>query len=94
VTGSCHLGGRSREGEALVGREGEALVYPPQPCTFPAHVLGLAQSIYAAFPAVSEDYAVLADALEELGEAEAAAHCRQELHAKGCSVVDWITGGK
>jgi hypothetical protein len=60
--------------------------------TFPAHVIGLAQSIYTAFPAVSEDYAILADALEELGEPEAAAHCRQELHAKGCHIVDWITG--
>jgi hypothetical protein len=60
--------------------------------SFPAHVTGLARSVYAAFPAVSEDYAVLANALEELGEAEAAAHCRTELHAKGCWVVDWITG--
>jgi hypothetical protein len=63
---------------------------PLLPCTFPAHVLGLAQSIYAAFPAVSEDYAILGDALEELGEAEAAAHCRLESHAKGCFVVDWV----
>src|SRR5262249_10874172 len=59
---------------------------------FPAHVLGLARSIYAAFPAVSPDYAILADALEEMGETEAAAHCRLALHAKGCHVLDWITG--
>jgi hypothetical protein len=65
---------------------------PPQPRTFPAHVVGLARSIYAAFPAVSDDYAIPADALEELGEAETAAHCRTELHAKGCFVLDWITG--
>jgi hypothetical protein len=58
--------------------------------TFPAHVVGLARSIYATFPAVSPEYAILADALEELGEAEAAAHCRQELHAKGCHVLDWV----
>ncbi len=60
--------------------------------TAPAHVTGLAQSIYAAFPDISPEYAVLADALEELGEAGAAAHCRTELHGKGCHVVDWITG--
>jgi hypothetical protein len=60
--------------------------------SFPAHVLGLAKSIYAAFPDVSPEYAILADALEELGAAEAAAHCRTELHAKGCHVLDWITG--
>jgi hypothetical protein len=58
----------------------------------PPHVQGLARSIYAAFPAVSPEYAVLADALEELGEAEAAAHCRLKLHARGCHVLDWITG--
>jgi hypothetical protein len=60
--------------------------------TFPTHVVGLAEAIYAAFPAVSEDYAILADALEELGEAGAAAHCRQDSHARSCYVVDWITG--
>jgi hypothetical protein len=59
---------------------------------FPAHVTGLARSIYDTFPAVSPEYAVLADALEEVGEADAAAHCRTELHAKGCFVLDWITG--
>jgi hypothetical protein len=65
---------------------------PLPPRSFPAHVGGLARAIYAAFPVVSEDYAVLADALEELGEAGAAAHCRTELHAKGCHVLDWIAG--
>jgi hypothetical protein len=65
---------------------------PLPPRSFPAHVLGLAQSIYAAFPAVSEDYPILADALDEIGEAEAAAHCRLESHAKGCCVVDWVLG--
>src|SRR5262249_34005613 len=67
---------------------------PPQPRTFPPHVAGLARSIYAAFPDVSPEYAVLADALEEMGEGDAAAHCRTELHAKGCFVLDWITGKK
>jgi hypothetical protein len=65
---------------------------PLSPRTFPAHVAGLALSIYAGFPDVSPEYAVLADALEELGEADAAAHCRTELHARGCHVLDWITG--
>jgi hypothetical protein len=60
------------------------------PRSFPPHVLGLADAISQAFPAVSEDYAVLADALEELGATDAAAHCRQELHARGCHVLDWI----
>jgi hypothetical protein len=44
------------------------------------------------FPDISPEYAILADALEELGEAEAAAHSRLELHAKGCHVLEWITG--
>jgi hypothetical protein len=60
--------------------------------TFPAHIVGLARSLYVAFPAVSEDYAVVADALEELGEADAAVHCRTELHARGCFVLDWVLG--
>jgi hypothetical protein len=67
---------------------------PLPPRAFPAHVTGLARTIYAAFPAVSPEYAILADALEELGEADAAAHCRTGLHARGCHVVDWITGKK
>jgi hypothetical protein len=57
--------------------------------SFPPHVAGLAQSIYAAFPEVSPDYAILADALEELGETGAAAHCREGFHARGCHVLDW-----
>jgi hypothetical protein len=65
---------------------------PLPPRTFPAHVIGLAESISASFPAVSPEYAVLADALEEMAEVDAAAHCRQELHAKGCHVLDWIGG--
>jgi hypothetical protein len=58
--------------------------------TFPTHVAGLVESIAAAFPEVSADYAILADALEEQGEGTAATHCRQETHARGCHVVDWI----
>jgi hypothetical protein len=63
---------------------------PLPPRSLPAHVTGLARSISAAFPAVSPDYRILADTLEELGEAEAAAHCRLELHARGCYVLDWV----
>jgi hypothetical protein len=65
---------------------------PVTPRAFPAYVAGLAQSIYDTFPTVSPEYAVLADALEELGEADAAAHCRLQLHARGCFVVDWVLG--
>ena len=58
--------------------------------SFPAHIVGLARSCDDAFPAIAPEYAILADGLEELGEVEAAAHCRQESHARGCHVVDWI----
>jgi hypothetical protein len=60
------------------------------PRSFPPHVVGLAHAIAQVFPTVSEDYAILADALEELGAADAAAHCREKLHARGCHVLDWI----
>jgi hypothetical protein len=60
------------------------------PRGFPAHVVGLAQAIYSAFPVVSPDYAILANGLEELGEDQAVAHCREAAHWKGCHVVDWI----
>ena len=69
--------------------------YPfrPLPCrSFPAHVVGLAQSCYETFPTVSEQYAILADALEDLGEAKAANHCRGPVHTKGCHILDWILG--
>jgi hypothetical protein len=39
---------------------------------FTAHITGLAQSMDATFPEVSPGYAILADALEELGKADAA----------------------
>jgi hypothetical protein len=65
---------------------------PPPPRTFPAHVVGLAEVCNAAFPEVSDDFLILADALEELGEEGAAVHCREKLHVKGCHVLDWILG--
>jgi hypothetical protein len=61
---------------------------PPRP--FPAHVVGLAQACYNAFPAVSEQFLVLADAMEDLGEWLAAEHCREATHARGCHVLDWV----
>jgi hypothetical protein len=57
---------------------------------FPAHVVGLARACYEAFPAVSEHYPLLADALEDMGENAPAAHCREALHVKGCHVLDAI----
>jgi hypothetical protein len=91
--------GKRRTGQAalrpacLLLRELVGNPWRPLPSrAFPAHVVGLARSIYDAFPAASPEYVILADALEELGEAEAAAHYRLGLHAKGCHVLDWITG--
>jgi hypothetical protein len=55
--------------------------------TFPPHVLGLAQSCYDGDHSL---FPILADALEDLGEERAAAHCREKRHAKGCHVLDWI----
>jgi hypothetical protein len=57
---------------------------------FPAHIEGLARACHDAFPASSPEFAILADALEELGEWEAATHCREPLHARGCHVLDWV----
>ena len=63
---------------------------PLRPRRFPAHVVGLAEAVWASFPAVSDQYGILADALDELGEEAAAAHCREAVHVKGCHVVDWV----
>jgi hypothetical protein len=60
--------------------------------SFPAHIVGLAEAIYAAFPTVSDQYLILADALDDLGEDRAAVHCREAVHVKGCHVVDWVLG--
>jgi hypothetical protein len=61
---------------------------PPTKRKFPAEIVGLAQACYDDHA----HYPVLADALDDLGEAEAAAHCRLSGHVKGCHVVDWILG--
>jgi hypothetical protein len=65
---------------------------PLAPREFPAHISGLAKAISSSFPTVSDQYLILADALEELGEENAAAHCRKEIHSEGCSVLKWILG--
>jgi hypothetical protein len=65
---------------------------PLSPRFFPAHVVGLAQACYAAFPEVSDQFLILADALDDLGEGEVAVHCRETSHARGCHVLDWILG--
>jgi hypothetical protein len=58
--------------------------------TFPAHVIGLAETCYLELPEVGDPFPILADALAELGEEQAAAHCRESRHARGCHVIDWI----
>jgi len=65
---------------------------PPASRPFPPRVRGLAGACYAAFPEVRSDFLILADALEDLGEGEAADHCRQPSHARGCHIIDWILG--
>jgi hypothetical protein len=53
-------------------------VFRPLPTrSFPTHVLVLSQACYDGFPDVQLEYGVLADALDELDESEAAAHCRE-----------------
>jgi len=61
---------------------------PLPPRKFPAELRGLAQSCFDD----AAHYPLLADALADLGEEEAAAHCRLPDHVKGCHVVDWILG--
>jgi hypothetical protein len=56
---------------------------------FPPHICALAHEVAAGEEAL---WPILADALSELGEEAAAAHCRQEGHLKGCHVLDWILG--
>jgi hypothetical protein len=74
----CIFGNSSRPIEA----------HPPPP----AAVTELAKTCYARFPDVDESFAVMGDVLEELGELQAAAHCRKKVHVKGCHVIDWALG--
>src|SRR5262245_16747435 len=59
---------------------------------FPPHIVGLAAAAYSALPEHGPDMLILADALEEAGEVEAAAHFRLPDHVKGCYVLDWVLG--
>jgi hypothetical protein len=56
---------------------------------FSADLRSLAQSCNEGDASV---YPILADALADLGEEAAAAHCRQSGHVKGCHIVDWVRG--
>jgi hypothetical protein len=56
---------------------------------FAPEVVGLARSCAEGDLALRP---LLADALEDLGEAEAAEHCREPFCVKGCHVIDWVAG--
>src|SRR5262249_38256472 len=62
---------------------------PLPPRRFPDSVVALARVCYDGDHSA---YPILADALEELGESRAGAHCRELLHARGCHVLDWVLG--
>jgi hypothetical protein len=67
----------------------DCLLPPRIQFPFPVHVKELAATIYQ-----KRDWSlmpILADALEELGQAEMATHCRQPIHAKGCYALDSIS---
>jgi hypothetical protein len=79
--------------KAEAGRQADILrdivgnPFRPLPArAFPPEVVALAREC-------AEDstlYPLLADALTDLGEEQASAHCRAALHVKGCHVLDWI----
>jgi hypothetical protein len=60
---------------------------PLRRCKFSADLRSLAQGCYEGDVSL---YPILADALADAGEEAAAAHCRQDGHARGCHVVDWV----
>jgi hypothetical protein len=63
------------------------LFHPLPPRPFPAGMTGLAGEIASGDHAL---YPILADALEDLGEPEAAGHCREPLHGGNCHVLNWV----
>ncbi len=78
----------TKDAEALNQAILDCLLAPRLQSSFPGHVAGLAATIYE-----KRDWTllpILADALEEIGQEEMAAHCRQPIHAKGCHVLDSI----
>jgi hypothetical protein len=62
---------------------------PLPPRHFEPELVELARAIHEGDVAL---YPLLADALDDLGEHEAAAHCRTGTHLRGCHVVDWVLG--
>jgi hypothetical protein len=79
----------SRRRHAELVREVFGNPFRPLPKSkFPAEVVGLAQACYDDH----SHYPLLADALDDLGEPEMAAHCRLSGHVRGCHVVDRIMG--
>jgi hypothetical protein len=61
----------------------------PTPAAWPSAVVELAQALYDG----AGDRLVLADALEEAGHGELAAHFRsEEAHPKGCFAMDLVLG--
>src|SRR4051794_11290443 len=82
--------GRSGRGTVYLARDRRlmkvcALEVVPGP-SFPAHVVGLARSIQEGDDGL---YPVLADALADRGEDEAAVPCREDPRLEGRRVVDW-----
>jgi hypothetical protein len=62
---------------------------PLKPRHFEPELVELARAIYDGDHLL---YPLLADALDDLGEHEAATHCRTGKHLRGCHVVDWVMG--
>lgn len=78
------------EGEKIVSHlVGNPFKPYPAPSAWPTAVIELAQALYDG----ADDRLILADALEEAGHGELAAHFRsEEWHPKGCFVMDLILG--
>lgn len=83
---------RSFKGAAEAEHESilDCLLAPRTQILFPANVKGLAENIYEKRDWVLMP--ILADALDDIGQHEMAAHCRQPIHAEGCHVLDSIIG--
>jgi hypothetical protein len=62
---------------------------PLRPRRFDAELVELARAIHEGEQGL---YPLLADALDDLGEYEAAEHCRRAGHWRGCHVIDWVLG--
>lgn len=82
--------GRERQAQCELIREIVGNPFRPlKPRHFAAEVVELARAIHEGDHAL---YPLLADALDDLGESEAAEHCRTGKHLRGCHVVDWVMG--